>query len=193
MFVRLQGCNMNCSWCDTKHAIPPKKGIGMSREQIICEVEKYECNFIEFTGGEPLYQPNIHCLMKYFCDNGYDVSIETNGHYDISAIDARINIIMDIKCPGSKMIHKNNYKNIEFLKPKDEVKFVIASDEDFDFAIDLVNKHHICNKTPNIVFSPAFGSMPAERLANLVLSSGLPVRMQLQMHKFIWHPDKRGV
>jgi 7-carboxy-7-deazaguanine synthase len=194
VFVRMQGCKLRCIWCDTKYALKDNDvELELTGEEIITKVNLYNCNFLQFTGGEPLQQKGIIPLMKYFCDNNYLVSIETNGHEDISDLDKRIVKIIDIKCPGSHMQQFNNYNNFNYLNPKDEIKFVIADRNDFDWAISITNKYSLLEKTNTILFSPVFGTMDSALLSKWILEDNLKVRLQLQIHKFIWSPETRGV
>lgn len=194
VFVRFQGCELRCDWCDTPYALEIKqKEQLMNLEEITQEVEKYECKFVMLTGGEPLYHKGVKELINWFCDNNFEVVIETNGHQSIAEIDKRANFVMDIKCPGSKMEKFNNYENFKHLKKNDEVKFVILNREDFDFAIDIIRKYELNNIVDNILFSPVFGVLEPVTLAEWILKEKINVRLQLQIHKFIWHPGKRGV
>ena len=194
VFIRFQGCELRCEWCDTPYALEIKQEEKlMSLEEIIESVEKYDCSFVMLTGGEPLYQKGVNQLIEWFCDNKFEVVIETNGHQSIAAVDRRANFVMDIKCPGSAMQKFNNYDNIKYLKKTDEVKFVIKSREDFDFSIELIKKYNLNEIVDNILFSPVFRELEPVILAGWILDSKMNIRMQLQIHKFIWHPNKRGV
>lgn len=194
VFIRFQGCELRCNWCDTPYALEIKQQEQLlSFEEIIKNVKKYNCNFVMFTGGEPLYHMGVNELIKWFCDNNYTVVIETNGHQPISDIDSRANFVMDIKCPSSKMDKFNNYENFKFIKKDDEVKFVIMNREDFDFAVDIIIKYDLNKIIDNILFSPVFGVLEPLKLAEWILKENLSVRMQLQIHKYIWQPTTRGV
>lgn len=164
----------------------------MTIPEIITKVSEMKCNLVEITGGEPLIQKNVHELMKTLCDGGYDVMIETGGHMDIDPIDERVKIIMDIKCPSSGEDKKNRWQNIALLKQQDEVKFVIGDVNDFEWTRSIINKYKIADKC-HILCSPVFDRMPYQELAELILKHNLPVRMQLQIHKYIWSPESRGV
>ena len=164
----------------------------MSIESIIYEIRKYDCKLVEITGGEPLVQKESLDLMKILCDEDYEVMLETGGHMPVQDVDKRVKIIMDLKCPSSKMSDKNLYENIKYLKPGDEIKFVIGTEEDYEWSKEKVEKYRI-NERNNVLFSPVFGEMEPENLASLILKDNLKVRMQMQMHKFIWEPNKRGV
>lgn len=194
VFVRLQGCNLRCSWCDTPYALEIKQEEKLlTLEQIISEVEQYNCNFIEFTGGEPLQQTKVVDLINYFANSGKTVAIETNGYYSFSYIDPKVIKIMDIKCPGSKMQKFNNFDNLKYLTKNDEIKFVVLDKADFDFALNIINKYNLEKIVGTILFSPVFGKCEPIDLANWILSTRKNYRLQLQMHKYIWHPDTRGV
>jgi 7-carboxy-7-deazaguanine synthase len=194
VFVRLQGCELRCTWCDTPYALDIKSGgTKMKSNEIFEKIKSFGIDFIEFTGGEPLLQKSIIPFISQLLDYGYNVAIETNGHADIGAVDRRAVKIMDIKCPGSGMVKFNNPDNIEHLLPHDEVKFVIADRNDYDWAREYVSGHKLTDKVADVIFSPVFGSIKAKELAEWIISDRLAVRMQLQMHKFIWEPDARGV
>lgn len=191
VFVRLTYCNIRCVYCDTEYAF--YEGIDRTIEDIINEVSSYNCKLVEITGGEPLVQENVHKLMKKLCDLGYEVMLETGGSLPIEIIDKRVKVIMDIKTPYSKMEKKNRYENIQYLKPTDEVKFVIGSREDYEWSRDALIKYDLLSKVEQILFSPVFDSVENIELAEWILKDKLKVRFQLQMHKYIWHPETRGV
>lgn len=190
IFIRLTYCNLRCSYCDTEYAF--FEGNEMSISEILQNVKQYPCKLVEITGGEPLIQKNVLILMRLLCDQGYDVMIETAGHLDISVIDRRVKRIMDIKCPSSGESTKNRWSNIQHLQQTDEVKFVVGSDDDLEWARNIIDTYDLCNRCP-VLFSPVFNKMNYRRLAEWVLRSQLPVRMQIQLHKLIWEPDRRGV
>lgn len=190
VFVRLTYCNLRCVWCDTEYAF--YEGREMSLEEILDEVSRYPCKLVEVTGGEPLAQNGVHQLMTMLCNRGYTVLLETSGSISIAGVDPRVRIIMDIKCPGSGMEKRNLWENIEHLRPTDEVKFVVANRGDFDWAVDVVGKYHL-EKRCTVLFSPVFGEVQPVELAQWLLESGMSARMQLQLHKFIWEPETRGV
>jgi 7-carboxy-7-deazaguanine synthase len=191
VFVRLTFCNLRCTYCDTEYAF--YEGTDMSVQQVIDEVEKYNCKLVEITGGEPLVQMD-ECLelMKRLCDLGYDVMIETGGSLTIKDIDQRVKIIMDLKCPSSGMEKKNLYENLQYLKPTDELKFVIGNRKDYDWTFEEMNKYHLQGKCI-ILFSVVFGKLEPVELVNWILEDKLNVRFQLQVHKYIWHPQTKGV
>ncbi len=191
VFVRLTYCNLRCTYCDTEYAF--YEGKDLSIPEIISEVKKYNCKLVEITGGEPLVQMD-ECLdlMKQLADEGFDVLIETGGSLPIQNIDPRVKIIMDLKCPTSGMDKKNLYENIDYLKPADELKFVIGNREDYEWVVDVLKKYPLENKC-KVLFSVVFGKLEPVQLVNWILEDKLKVRFQLQMHKFIWHPETKGV
>jgi 7-carboxy-7-deazaguanine synthase len=190
VFVRLTYCNLRCTYCDTEYAF--YEGREMELNDIISEVEKYQCKIVEITGGEPLVQENVHTLMKQLCDKGYQVMIETGGSLPIEKIDKRVNIIMDLKTPSSEMVHKNLYENINHLKPGDEVKFVIGNKADYDWSKEIMIKYRLADKV-TVLMSPVFDELNNIDLATWILDDRLNVRLQVQLHKYIWHPQTRGV
>ncbi len=190
VFVRLTYCNLRCSYCDTEYAF--YEGSDKSINEIVDEVKKYKCKLVEITGGEPLFQKECWDLMTRLCDEGFEVMLETGGSLPIKDIDKRVMIIMDLKCPSSKMMKKNLYENIESIKLKDEIKFVIGSREDYDWSKEIIVKYDLINKC-GILFSVVFGELEPVTLVNWILEDKLKVRYQLQMHKIIWHPATKGV
>jgi 7-carboxy-7-deazaguanine synthase len=190
VFIRLTYCNLRCSYCDSEYAF--HEGKNFSIDKIISEVKNYKCNLVEVTGGEPLMQEESLILMKELCKLGYDVMLETGGSLPIEKVDKCVNIILDLKCPSSKMDKKNLYENINFLKPNDEVKFVIGNKEDFDWTTKIIEQYNLTEKC-KILFSPVFGKIENEQLAEWILKDNLNVRFQIQLHKQIWDPNKRGV
>jgi 7-carboxy-7-deazaguanine synthase len=193
-FVRLQGCGLRCTWCDTPYALDFKKdGVAMAMKAILAQIESYRCTFVEFTGGEPLEHAGVFSLIAQLCDSGYEVAVETGGHIDISRVDARATIIMDVKCPGSGMMKHNRIENLEFLKPGDELKFVVKNREDYAWACEFIGVLSGALQGKEILFAPVFGELDNRTLAEWILADKLDVRMQIQMHKYIWAPDTRGV
>ncbi|OIP62123.1 MAG: 7-carboxy-7-deazaguanine synthase [Ignavibacteria bacterium CG2_30_36_16] len=190
VFVRLTYCNLRCSYCDTEYAF--FEGKYLSIEEIVSEVKKYNCQLVEITGGEPLVQNESLLLMKSLADDGFEVMIETGGSLPIKEIDPRVMIIMDLKCPSSGMLKKNLYENIDCLKPTDEVKFVLGSKEDYDWAKQTIGNYRLTEKTA-VLFSVVFGKLEPVKVVNWILEDNLSVRFQLQMHKFIWEPAAKGV
>jgi 7-carboxy-7-deazaguanine synthase len=190
VFVRLTYCNLRCVYCDTAYAF--NEGKDFTVDEILNEVRKFECELVEITGGEPLMQQESLNLMKRLCDEGYFVMLETGGSLPIKDIDKRVMIIMDLKCPSSGMLKKNNFDNISFLKPSDEIKFVIGSRYDYEWSKEIVNKYNLTGLC-TILFSIVFGQLEPLILVGWILEDKLNVRFQLQMHKFIWDPAAKGV
>lgn len=189
VFIRLTGCPLRCTWCDTDYAF--HGGETMSLETILERVQSYGCPLVEVTGGEPLHQPNALVLLKKLCDAGFQVMIETSGAFDISAIDPRVSIIMDVKCPGSDMTDRMRWANMEHLSQKDEVKFVLKDRADYEWGKDMLKQYRLGERCA-VLFSPVFGSLELQSLAAWVLKDRLPVRVQMQLHKLIWGPEIRG-
>lgn len=157
------------------------------------KINGWNCNFVEFTGGEPLEQVEVNDLMSKLCLQGKIVAVETGGHIDISNVPHDVIRIVDVKCPDSRMEPQNRYENLHVLRPHDEVKFVVASRSDYDFSLDIIERYNLHSKVDSILMSPAFGIMDNQQLASWILQDALPVRLQLQIHKYIWHPSQRGV
>jgi 7-carboxy-7-deazaguanine synthase len=190
VFIRLTYCNLRCEYCDTEYAF--YAGEDYTIGEIVSEVKKYDCRLVELTGGEPLIQTQALDLMKRLCDEGYDVMLETGGSLSIQDVDRRVMIVMDLKCPTSGMIKKNFYENINYLKPSDEVKFVIGNREDYEWAKEIIEKYKLVGKN-NVLMSVVFGELEPPTLVEWILEDKLNVRFQLQMHKFIWDPAATGV
>lgn len=190
IFIRLTYCNLRCSYCDTEYAF--YEGYDQSIDSILEEIKKYDCKLVEVTGGEPLVQHESLDLMKRLADEGYEVMLETGGSLPIAGIDNRVKIILDLKCPSSNMIKKNLYVNLDYLKPTDEVKFVIGTREDYDWTKEIIKKYDL-DKKCEILCSVVFGELEPVSLVNWILEDRLNVRFQLQMHKFVWNPEKKGV
>jgi len=190
VFVRLTYCNLRCRWCDSPYSF--YEGQWMPVEAIMEEIASYNCKLVEITGGEPLLQKEVLPFMTRLCDAGYDVLIETGGHMDIAPVDRRVRRIVDIKCPGSGEADKVRWQNIDLLRPEDELKFVIAGEADYRWAVDKLKKYGL-NEKCAVLFSPVFGEMDNLTLVQWILRDHLPVRFQLQMHKYIWAPETRGV
>ncbi len=166
----------------------------MTVDAVLEQVRGYGCNLVEVTGGEPLVQKRECCeLVKRLCDEGFTVLIETGGGLDTSVLDSRVIKILDVKCPGSGEAGRNFWPNLETLNPLDEIKFVIANRADFDFALEVIDKYNLNQRQPHLLFSPVWGSVELQDLAGWVLSSKIHARMQLQLHKYIWGPDTKGV
>src|SRR3989338_288260 len=182
VFVRTSGCNLRCGWCDTSYAF--YEGEERAIDSVLEEIRGFGCDCVEITGGEPLLQEEVYPLMKRLLDEGYRLLIETSGSLPIDKIDRRAVVIMDIKCPGSRMSHAVHWENIRHLKKEDEVKFVIADRSDYDWSKEVLGRYPLLLER-TILFSPAFGLMEPRQLAEWVLEDRLPVRLQLQIHKYI--------
>ena len=194
IFVRLHGCGLRCSYCDTPYALSHREGgEWLSFEDVRREIGRYPSRFVEFTGGEPLEQPEVHVLMRELLDEGYTVAVETGGHIDVSTCDERVIRIMDLKTPSSGMTKRNRLENISRLTERDEVKFVCGSMEDYEWAMTVITEHKLTDKVGAVLISPVFGNVEPVELVEAILRDGLDVRFQLQMHKFIWDPAMRGV
>jgi len=190
VFVRLTGCNLRCTYCDTEYAF--YDGEELSINSIIEKVKSFNCKLVEITGGEPLLQNNVHKLMNKLCDNNYTVLLETSGSLSIKNIDKRIINIMDFKTPSSNMVERNDFSNIEYLKTNDEVKFVIGSKADYDWSKAILEKYKL-DKKVKVLFSSVFGKIEHSKLVEWILTDNLDIQYQLQMHKYIWDPNKQGV
>jgi len=188
-FVRLTGCNLRCRWCDSEYTFTG--GEKMSIDDVMSKVASYGCKLIEITGGEPLAQSEAFDLIKRLCDDGYEVLIETSGSIDITPVDERAKIILDIKCPGSGEVEKNRWENIERLRPHDEVKFVLADRDDYEWAKRVIEERNLTRWT--ILFSPVWGELNLQPLAEWMLADRVPARLQTQLHKHIWGADVHGV
>ncbi len=191
VFIRLTGCNLRCSWCDTEYAF--HAGQQMSIEEVVAQVRGHGCRLVEVTGGEPLLQKGVHALFAALLDEDYAVMVETSGERDLGIVDPRVIKIMDLKCPGSGESDRNRWSNVEALGPKDEVKFVLADRHDYEWARAVIREHNLPARVNAILMSPVFGQLEPQALAAWILEDRLPVRMQLQMHKQIWGPSTRGV
>ena len=184
-FVRLTGCPLRCSYCDTEYAF--KNGSKMSFDEISSAIKKNDSMYVTVTGGEPLAQKNVIGFLRYLCDMNYSVSIETSNAFDISTIDSRVSVILDVKTPASHESDKNMISNYKKLKPIDEIKFVICNLDDFNWARDYILLHNLDTLCP-ILFSPSYDDMPISELADLILKYSVNVRLQAQLHKTIWGP-----
>jgi 7-carboxy-7-deazaguanine synthase len=190
VFVRLTACNLRCTYCDTAYAFT--EGAPVSLEDILAAIRQYRCRRVEITGGEPLLQEGVYELMTALCDHGYEVLLETGGSLDIGQVDPRVRRIVDFKCPGSGMQERNLWGNVGALRATDEVKFVVGGREDFEWSQTRAREERLLGKIPVIV-SPVFGQVDPADLAAWVLESGEDVRMQIQLHKVLWDPSRRGV
>jgi len=191
-FVRLTGCPMRCTWCDSEYTFTG--GEHMNVEAILQEVRDFGVPLVEVTGGEPLAQREAFDLINKLCAAGYEVLIETGGYVSTQDVDPRARIILDIKCPASNESERNHWANLKRLRPElDEVKFVIADRADWDYAQQIIKEYGLEESAHAILISPAWGMVDLQQLAGWIAESGLKVRMQLQLHKYIWGPDVHGV
>lgn len=188
VFVRLTGCPLRCAYCDTTYSF--QGGEWMELERVVLQVKQYPTNHICVTGGEPLAQKACLPLLTRLCDEGYSVSLETSGALDICQVDSRVDRVMDLKGPSSDEMEKNRLENIGCLKSNDEVKFVIADRNDYDWSVKMLEQYQLAERC-GVLFSPSFGKIDPAVLAQWILDDGLPVRMQLQLHKLIWS-DEQG-
>jgi len=191
VFVRLTACDLRCSWCDTPYAF--YEGSKRSLDDVIGEVDRYGCSLVEVTGGEPLLQEDVYTLMQRLLESGKTVLLETGGHRSTERVPHNVVTILDVKCPGSGEAAKNDWKNLERLRPQDEVKFVVKDRADYEFARDVIARHELAGRAAAIHLSPVHGVLDPKTLSEWVLADKLPVRVQLQLHKYIWSPDTRGV
>lgn len=191
-FVRLTGCPMRCVWCDSEYTFTG--GTKKSFEEILQQLKGFGCNLVEITGGEPLAQKNVFPFISTLCDLGYEVLIETGGFVSTEKVDKRASIILDVKCPKSGESERNHWANLERLNAeKDEVKFVVADLEDWEFAKKIIEKYDLENRTKHILISPVFECEYLKEIAESVAQSGLKIRLNLQLHKYIWGKDVHGV
>jgi 7-carboxy-7-deazaguanine synthase len=190
-FVRTTGCNLRCSWCDTPQAF--HGGTRMRRADVFARALSFGTGLVELTGGEPLLQPGVMPLMTELCDAGRTVLVETSGEADVSGVDARVHKIMDLKCPGSGESHRNRWQNLEHIGQRDEIKFVLASRLDYEWMRAAVRDRGLVERTPNLLASTVFGRLAPRDLVAWVLEDKLAVRVQLQMHKYVWAPEATGV
>ena len=191
VFVRLTGCDLRCTWCDTTQAFT--EGRTRSVDDVVLEVKAYGCDLVEITGGEPLLQEDVYPLMERLIAAGQTVLLETGGHRSLARVPGAVIKIVDIKCPASGEAHTTDWENLTRLGPRDEAKFVIASPADYEYAKQVVRRHHLDRRCGAVLFSPAHGLLDARDLATWVLADRLPVRLHLQLHKLVWGSDARGV
>ena len=190
VFVRLTYCNLRCSYCDTEYAF--YEGRDCTVEQVLREVESFDCPLVELTGGEPLLQEEVFPLMDKLVARGYTVLLETGGSLDVARVNSRVIKILDLKCPGSGESQRNLYANLAKLQSRDEVKFVIGDRADYLWARQALTEYRLTNRC-SVLFSTVFEKLPPRQLAEWLLEDNLKVRLQLQMHKYIWGPEVRGV
>lgn len=191
VFVRLTGCDLRCSWCDTPYAFDEGRKISIA--DVVTEVEAYRCDLVEVTGGEPLLQPDVYPLMERLVGLGKMVLLETGGHLDVSAVPAAVVKVMDVKCPGSGESERNEWGNLGRLTSHDEVKFVIRDRADYEFARDVVRRHELDQRCAAVLLSPVHRRLDPRQLAEWSLEDRLPIRIQVQLHKYLWGDSTRGV
>ncbi len=191
VFVRLTACDLRCSWCDTPYSF--HEGGKRALDDVIAEVERYQCPLVEITGGEPLLQDEVYPLMERLLELGHTVMLETGGHRSIARVPAAVLKIVDVKCPGSGESHRNHWENLSLVGPNDEVKFVLKDRADYEFAREVIAQHGLHGTAGALLLSPVHGVLDPRVLAEWVLADRLQVRVQLQLHKFIWSPETRGV
>lgn len=191
-FVRLTGCPMRCVWCDSEYTFTG--GERLSFDEILAKLGEFDCSLVEVTGGEPLAQKNVFPFITELCDRGYEVLIETGGYVSTENVDPRATIILDVKCPASGEAKRNHWPNLDRLRSaKDEVKFVIADENDWDYAKAIIEKYELLDRTKEVLISPIHGIENLSEIAEVISRSGMPVRLNLQLHKYIWGADRRGV
>ncbi|MBL4682879.1 MAG: 7-carboxy-7-deazaguanine synthase QueE [Pseudomonadales bacterium] len=190
VFVRLTGCPLRCAYCDTEYAF--SGGEMKSISEIVSTVSTFSPRYVTVTGGEPLAQKNCWPLLKALCDQGYTVSLETSGAMDIAEVDERVSVVLDLKTPGSGELSKNLYGNIELLKKKDQLKFVLCDKQDYDWAAFKLAEYDLSNRAGEVLFSASHEQLDAAVLADWIVTDNLPVRLQIQLHKYLWG-EKQGV
>jgi 7-carboxy-7-deazaguanine synthase len=191
VFVRLTACDLRCSWCDTPYAF--HEGRKVTVEDVVAQVASYGCNLVEITGGEPLLQREVYPLMHALLERGHEVMIETGGHLSVADVPEPVVRIIDVKCPGSGEAAKNHWPNLEALRPRDEIKFVIRDRADYEYAREVVSRHDLTSRAAAVLFSPVHDTLAPADLAAWILEDRLKVRLQLQSHKYIWGAHVRGV
>jgi 7-carboxy-7-deazaguanine synthase len=191
VFVRLTACDLRCSWCDTPYAF--HEGSKRPVADVLDEVSRIDCPLVEVTGGEPLLQEDVYPLMQGLVELGRTVLLETGGHRSTARVPEAVVTILDIKCPGSGESDRMQWDNLDRLRPHDEVKFVIKDRADYEYARAVIARHHLAQRAAAIHMSPVHGVLEARALSEWVLADHLPVRVQLQLHKYIWSPETRGV
>lgn len=191
-FVRLTGCPMRCVWCDSEYTFTG--GEYFALDDVMKQVRAFDCKLVEVTGGEPLAQREAFTLVEQLCSEDFEVLVETGGYVSTEGVDPRARIILDVKCPASGEEARNHWPNLERLRAdKDEVKFVIVNFEDWTYALEIIRRYALSKRAKSILISPAWGELDLKDVAEWVSSSGLDLRMQLQLHKYIWGPEARGV
>jgi 7-carboxy-7-deazaguanine synthase len=190
-FIRLTGCNLRCTYCDTQHAF--YEGTEMSIPEILHVIEGFPTRLVLVTGGEPMLQKSVYELFAKLLERDYAVLVETGGQVSLADVDPRVHKIMDFKCPSSGMERHNDYSNVHHLTRNDELKFVVGDRRDFDWARDIILRYDLITRVGAVFFSPVYSNLTCADLANWVLNCGIPVRLQLQLHKIIWPDIQRGV
>ena len=191
VFVRLTACDLRCSWCDTPYAF--HEGSKRPLEAVLQDVDHYDCPLVEVTGGEPLLQEDVYALMDALVARGKTVLLETGGHRSTERVPDAVVTILDVKCPGSGEAHRMDWSNLDRLRPHDEVKFVIKDRADYEYARGVVRERELASRAAAVHFSPVHAEMDLRTLSEWVLADRLPVRVQVQLHKYIWDPSTRGV
>ena len=191
IFIRLAACDLRCAWCDTPYAFTG--GAKMSIEDVIGRVGSFKSRLVELTGGEPLLQKDAGPLMQRLLDDGYEVLLETGGHLALDNVPSAVRKIVDVKCPASGEAGRMHWPNLDALSAHDEVKFVMADRTDFEYARGVADRHHLTDRVAAVLFSPVHGILDPKELSQWILGEGLAVRLQLQLHKYIWTPETRGV
>jgi 7-carboxy-7-deazaguanine synthase len=191
VFVRLTACDLRCSWCDTPYAF--SEGRKMSVDEVVAAVEDYGCPLVEITGGEPLLQEDVYPLMDRLVATGRTVMLETGGHHPTDRVPRAVATILDVKCPGSREDDRNHWANLERVTANDEVKFVIKDRGDYEYARDVIDRYALAGRARAVLLSPVHGVLDPRTLSSWMLEDRLRARLQLQIHKYIWPPDTRGV
>ena len=191
VFVRLTACDLRCVWCDTPYAFHEGRKLDVS--EVVATVERYRCSLVEITGGEPLLQEDVYPLMERLLASGATVLLETGGHLSIARVPSAVIKVVDVKCPGSGECNTNGWDNLSKLETHDQVKFVLTDRADYEFARDFVQQHQLDKRCSSVLFSPVHGVLPPAQLAEWVLADHLPVRLQVQVHKYVWGAEARGV
>jgi 7-carboxy-7-deazaguanine synthase len=190
-FIRLASCNLRCTYCDTQYAF--YEGTEMSIPEILQVIDRFATRLVLVTGGEPMLQKSVHELFGKLLERGYTVLVETGGQVSLVDVDPRVHKIMDFKCPSSGMESHNDYSNVQYLTRNDELKFVVGDRHDFDWACDVIRRYDLTTRAGTVLFSPVCQKLSYAKLADWVLNCGIPVRLQLQLHKIIWPDIQRGV
>ena len=191
VFVRLTGCDLRCTWCDTEYAF--HEGSRRSVDDVVSEVERFGCPLVEITGGEPLLQADVYELMERLLSAGRVVLLETGGHRPVDRVPAGVVKVIDIKCPGSGEVERNHWQNLDRLLPHDEVKFVLKDRADYEFARQVMDRHDLASRCAAVLMSPVHGVLDTKTLSEWMLADRMTARLQIQLHKYIWAPSTRGV